>query len=386
MYILTRYVVWEVLKFFLAALVALTLVVTLCMGLKKGLSEGWPALVMLHTMPYMLPEMFGITIPVAMLYSVSSVFGKMSGANEVVALKSLGVSPMAVVWPIVVLASFLSLGTVWMYELAATWSKPSVQRIACDSIEEIALSMLQKNRSFDCDQFSVIVKRVTPPGDGETKTKLIQPTIILKGPPKITLTAAEAWLDTDWETHQLKIVCRQGTVDIEGQMRASFPDEQEYPVPIPVPLRQRYHRDWVAMSEIPDTIAELQTTLRRLERLREASRALGAAESPDDESKISEYRRLILRLRAEPYRRWANGFTCLCFALMGTPVAMLWRHADVLTNFFVCFLPILAVYYPLLMLGEDLSTSGKMWPISFWIANAVLALPAIALLRWTVRH
>lgn len=386
MYILTRYVVWEVLKFFLAALVGLTLVVTLGMGLKEGLSKGLPAAVMLRTMPYMLPEMLGITIPVAMLYAVSSVFGRMTGANEVVALKSLGISPMAVVWPIIVLASFLSLGTVWMYEMAATWCKPSVQRIVCDSIKEIAYSMLQKNRSFDCDQFSIIVKRVDMPTKRGEEPRLIQPTIILKGPPKITLSAVEAWLETDWNTHQLVIHCRQGTVDIEGQMRASFPDEEQYPVPIPVPVRQRYHRDWVAMSEIPDTIAELQTTLRRLEQLGDASRALGIAESPDDREKIGEYRRLIFRLRAEPYRRWANGFTCLCFALMGTPVAMLWRHADVLTNFFVCFLPILAMYYPLLMLGEDLSTSGKMWPISFWTADVVLALPAIALLRWMVRH
>lgn len=386
MYILTRYVVWEVLKFFLAALMGLTLVVTLGMGLKEGLAQGLPAAVMLRTMPFMLPEILGITIPAAMLYSVSSVFGRMTGANEVVALKSLGISPMAVVWPIVVLASFLSLGTVWMYEIAATWCKPSVQRIVCDSIEQIAYSRLQKNRSYECEQFSIIVKRVDMPLNRGEKAKLIQPTIILRGPPKITLSAVEAWLDTDWDTHQLKIVCRQGTVDIEGQMRASFPDEEEYPVQIPVPIRQRYHRDWVAMSEIPDTIAELQTTRRQLERFRDARIVGGIAASPDDEEKIDEYRRLIFRLRAEPYRRWANGFTCLCFALMGMPVAMLWRHADVLTNFFVCFLPILAVYYPLLMLGEDVSTSGKMWPISFWTADVVLAIPAIILLRWMVRH
>lgn len=386
MYILTRYVVWEVLKFFLAALLGLTLVVTLGMGLKEGLSKGFPAAVMLRTMPFMLPEMFGITIPVAMLYAVSSVFGRMTGANEVVALKSLGISPMAVVWPVIVLAAFLSLGTVWMYEIAATWCKPNVWRIGLESIEEVAYSQLQKHRCYDCDQFSIVVKGVKQPATSNDVPKLIQPTIIVKGPQKITLSAAEAWLRTDWKARQLMIICRQVTVDVEGQMRARDAGEFEHPIPIPEPVRPPYHRDWVAMREIPDMVAELQTTLRRLERLRDASRALGTAESSDDEVKTREYRRLIFRLKTEPYRRWANGFTCLCFALLGTPVAMLWRHADVLTNFFVCFLPILAVFYPLLMLGEDLSTSGKMWPISFWIANTALVIPAIFLLRWTVRH
>ena len=94
----------------------------------------------------------------------------------------------------------------------------------------------------------------------------------------------------------------------------------------------------------------------------------------------------IYRLRTESYRRWSNGFTCLCFTLIGIPVAMLWRHADGLTNFFVCFLPILAAYYPLLMLGEHLTTSGMLPPIAFWMGNVVLAVPAIALLRWNNRH
>jgi lipopolysaccharide export system permease protein len=169
-------------------------------------------------------------------------------------------------------------------------------------------------------------------------------------------------------------------------VRASFPDKWEYSVPITVPGSPRYHRDWVAMSDIPMLVGELQPTLRQLERIRDASRVLGLPESPDDVGKINEYRRLIFRLQTEPYRRWANGFTCLCFALIGMPVAMIWRHADVLTNFFVCFLPILAVYYPLLMLGEDFTTSGKLPPIFFWTGNVILVLPAIWLLRRVIRH
>ncbi len=339
-------------------------------------------MVMLWTMPFMLPEIMGITIPVSMLFSVCSVFGRMTGANEVVALKSLGISPMAIVWPAIVLASFLSLGTVRMYELAATWCKPSVSRILAESIEEIAYSVLQKNRSIELDQFSITVKRVD-------KRKLIQPAISINGPPRVTIRAAEAELRTDWNTHTLLFIYRDAEVDFEdgnGKYTAtSTGKEAQYPIPINTPVPQRYHRDWVALGDIPALIAELQTTLRQLERLREANRALGLPELPEDANKIAEYKHLIYRLRAEPYRRWANGFTCLCFAMIGIPVAMLLRHADVLTNFFVCFLPILAMYYPLLMLSDDLATSGKP-PICFWTANVVLVVPAVALLRRIIRH
>ena len=104
------------------------------MGFSEGSKMGLPTLVMLRTMPFMMPEMLGITIPVAMLYAVSSVFGRMTGANEIVAIKSLGINPMVVVWPVVVLAGFLSLGTVWMYEIAATWfaAKRPTDRLRID--------------------------------------------------------------------------------------------------------------------------------------------------------------------------------------------------------------------------------------------------------------
>jgi lipopolysaccharide export system permease protein len=380
MYILTRYVVWEVVKFFAAALIVLTMLFTLVMGVKVQRELGLPPLVLLRTTPLLLPEMFGITIPVAMLYAVSSVFGRMTGSNEIVALKSAGISPMAAIWPVLVLAGFFSLATVGMYEMAATWGRPGVKRVATESIEEIAYGMLQKSRSFTGDQFSMAVERV----EGRT---LIHPKITIKGPPRITLTAVEAKLHTDWTTHTLQIICRQGEVEVEGQMRMSFPDEQTWSVPIPDPPSERYHRDHVAMSAIPGLVGELKATRQLHQKLLDTDKALGVADLTPCEALIAVDDERIFRLQAEPFRRWSNGFACLCFALIGTPVAMLRRHADVLTNFFTCFLPILTVYYPLLMFGDKVSTSGSP-PICLadWTGDLVLAIPAIILLRWIIRH
>lgn len=316
-----------------------------------------------------------------MLFSVSSVFGRMTGANEVMAVKSLGINPMVLVWPALVLAAFLSLGTVWMYEVAATWCKPAVVRIACESLEEIAYSMLQKSHSFGGESypFSATVKDVVGP-------KLIQPRITIKGPPTITITAAEAELRTDLRARKLWLICTDNEVDIEGLFSFLEPGTREYSLPIPEPVPPKDHRDYVATRDIAGAIARLQAEVKVLEQLREPRKALGQAELDRADKEISEVRKKIFRLRTEPYRRWANGFSCLFFALVGAPVAMLRRHADVLTNFFSCFLPILVVYYPLLMFGEDLSTGGKLPPISFWMANAVLVVPAVALLRRIINH
>jgi lipopolysaccharide export system permease protein len=381
MYILTRYAVWEVLKIFLAALVGLTLLVTFGMGFKVASDNGLPNIITLQLVPYMLPEMLGITLPVAMLYAVSSAFGRMTGTNEVVALKSLGISPMAVVWPVLVLTGFLSLGTVWMYEIAATWSRPSTARVICESVERIVYSVLQKNQSCDRGKFVIVVMRV----EGHI---LVQPMITIRedGGSRITITATEGELKTDWEHRQLQFVCHNGEVDVEGQGRLLFQDERTYVVPLGAPPPDPFHRDWVAMSVIPERIAQLQDKLRVIQQNIDARKEMGDQESSQESNQIAGIENQIYRLRTEPYRRWSNGFTCVCFALIGIPVAMLWRHADGLTNFFVCFLPILAIYYPLLMLGENLTTNGILHPIFFWMGNVVLIVPGVLLLRWNIRH
>jgi len=81
-----------------------------------------------------------------------------------VAIKSLGINPMVMVWPVLVLAGFLSLGTVWMYEIAATWCRPSVERIVCESIEEIVYGILQKEHSIGGRQVPVFHHRETSGG------------------------------------------------------------------------------------------------------------------------------------------------------------------------------------------------------------------------------
>jgi hypothetical protein len=65
---------------------------------------------------------------------------------------------------------------------------------------------------------------------------------------------------------------------------------------------------------------------------------------------------------------------------------MTWRFDNFLAIFFVCFLPILAAYYPLLMVQEDVTTSGALPPCFFWLANLILLGPAIWLLRRVVRY
>lgn len=62
------------------------------------------------------------------------------------------------------------------------------------------------------------------------------------------------------------------------------------------------------------------------------------------------------------------------------------KNSDVWTSFGVCFLPILGVYYPLMMYGVDLAKSGDMPPHCVWLGNLVLAAIGYWLMRKVVRY
>ena len=80
-----------------------------------------------------------------------------------------------------------------------------------------------------------------------------------------------------------------------------------------------------------------------------------------------------------------NGFSCFAFVLVGVPLAVRMRNSDVWTSFAVCFLPILAVYYPLLAFGVDQAKSGELPPYCVWAGNVVLIAVGAILVRRVLR-
>jgi lipopolysaccharide export system permease protein len=94
----------------------------------------------------------------------------------------------------------------------------------------------------------------------------------------------------------------------------------------------------------------------------------------------------LARLHTEPWRRWAQGFSCFCFVLVGAPLAMLARTADYWTTFGICFLPTLVVYYALFMLGFDQAKAGLWPPYAVWLGNSVLVAIAITLMDRVRRY
>ena len=66
-------------------------------------------------------------------------------------------------------------------------------------------------------------------------------------------------------------------------------------------------------------------------------------------------------------------FGSLLFVILGAPVGILFAKRDFLSAFISCFVPIITLYYPLMLFGVNLGKEGTMAPRSaLWIGNVVL--------------
>jgi lipopolysaccharide export system permease protein len=394
MTLLARYVLSEVLQIFLLLVVALTAVLLLCGIGKEALEHGLGAGPIARLIPYVLPKAMLFAVPATILFAVTSVFGRLSASGEIVALKALGISPTKILLPVFALAVLLSVLTFWLNDVAFSWSELGVRYVVLDSFEEIALSVLRTQGSFHSPQFSVIVKRV----EG---SKLISPTFYFPASgnsPAVTIRAEWAELKSNPGSGVLTLICANGSIEMGGTW-LEFSDTIEREIRLMDPNADPHagvSPSQMPLRIMPERAARQTELIERLEQQQAAHLAyvmasgdyarLVAADTNERAERLQQARWNLYRMRLEPFRRWANGFSCLCFVMVGLPMAILRRYSETWATFFVCFLPILLIYYPLMMFAVDRAKMGALPPVISWLGNCVLALWGLWLLRRVYRY
>lgn len=390
--ILTRYILAEFLKVFLATLTSLTLLMLIVFLGKEAVDQGLGLPQVLRIIPYVLPNALLFTVPGTTLFAACMVYGRLSSANEVLAVKAVGLSPMILIWPALVLSVLLSFFTAWLNDVAWSWGYSGIQKVVLEAGEEIAYSMLKMHKTYATRQFSINVKDVRD-------RRLIQATISFYSGDRgtTTITAEEAELRADLRHDALTITCRNATMDAEGVV-VRLPGVYEREISL-AEFRQKAPSEspsHMSLAKIQQQRLELEAELEENDReqalLASSQMVLGdidgltGKEWEVHSGVMRERISHLHRLRTEPARRWANGFSCLCFVLIGIPISIRFRNNDVFTSFGMCFLPILLVYYPLLMFGMDRAKAGALPPLIVWLGNAILALAGIWQLRRVMRY
>jgi lipopolysaccharide export system permease protein len=199
-------------------------------------------------------------------------------------------------------------------------------------------------------------------------------------------------------TNALLIIFTDMVVD-GPDMKGVVPGRSEFEIPLSSASRKGRGEGTPAdlpMSQIEKSVRDVEAEISHLEKTMAANAGFAMAgadfaklRQPGWQSQLNQLAALrsrLIRLRMEPWRRWATGFSCFFFVLIGVPAAIVWRNGDFLSSFFKCFSPIVLFYYPVFMLVLDQSKSGGLPVASVWIPNLALVAPGLWIMRRMLKH
>jgi lipopolysaccharide export system permease protein len=386
-----RYIIWELLVTFLIAFIAMTTLLILGVLINEALSKDFPIITIVRMIPYVVVVTSRISLPMTLLLAVTTFFAKMSGNNEVIALKSLGIPPYAFLWPVMVLGIFVSLFAVWLNEMAVTWGRSGINTVVYLSAEDILLKQLRRNHTFETESrdITIMVK-------GVENRRLISPTITLKNPPS-TIEAQSAELKINFTEQTLTVLLN--SVKVEGAGAKYTGHNRTILIALPQIVRDTNSERSISNMGFKQLTAETDTVQENLDKKRRiiaAQKVFAAGMGTIDAWSTPQINRLnnenqvllkrLKRITAEHPRRWATSFSCFFFIWLGAPLAIWMKKADIFSSFFACFIPVLLFYYPLLMYGMTGAKNGSLPANSVWIANICLIIAGLWFMRRIHRY
>lgn len=389
MNLITRHVIGELSKIFLLSVVTMTFLMVMVFLIQEAWQESLTPETILELIPYTIPTALCFAIPGTVLFSVCIVYGRMSGSNEIVAIKSLGISPNKVIFPGLVIAVILSLFTVYLNDLAVSWGRTGIYRVILNSSSKTIYSVLGSHGSFNKGPLSIWV-------DGVSGDTLLRPHIERHDnneENRIVIRAEQAKIRVDVERNALVFRLENGWIEQGNNLRL-YIDQKDIDLPLGDVTKKTGSGRSPSNLPLREMSSELVHQNQRIEdqqkqlAIQAAFQMVGGnvigISQPNWHSAVHELDQWVYRkhrLQTEPWRRWANGFSCLCFIIVGAPLAIYMRKSDFWTIFAVCFIPILLAYYPLLMFGVEKSKSGALPPFSVWTGNLVMVGVGIWLIR-----
>lgn len=404
--ILQRYVLGEVIRSFLLAVVTMSSIFVIFMVAAQAMRDQilTPQDIM-HIIPYIIPSTLPFTVPVSLLFSVTVVYGRLAGDNEIIAVKSSGQSVMIVLWPTILFAGGIS---VSLFVLTQSWIPDCAYQaklVVFKDVEETFYKYLKAQRESKPregmpffikvqdveghDMINALIKHVKP---GTEKAPVVD-TII---------QAERASIRFDLEAKLARVYLENAEIQRldPNPEKTLIGKKREFEFPLSDNRQFRLLDKKIQEVTNTEISLELEKFSKKLKqnRAEQAVRAgltfgTGRLEQLDWPAVQDAYRNHgfwqseKLKYETEREFRRALSFGSLLFVILGAPVGIIFARRDFLSAFISCFLPIIMLYYPLILLGQNMGKDGSLPPmIALWIGNALLAALSLFVLPPIIRH
>jgi lipopolysaccharide export system permease protein len=397
--ILQRYVIVEVGRAFSLALLTMTAIFVLFMVAAQARDIGLSPQDIVELVPYVIPSTLPYTIPVSLLFAVTVVYGRLAGDNEIIAVKTAGLSVMTVLWPTFFLAIGLS---ALLLHLSGNWIPECTHQaklVLFKDLEDTFYKVLKKEHEFNSPRWPFLIK-VRDVQEKEMIDATFKHKVKGQDDFDMVIQAKRAVLHIDLKAKLVRVFFKDAEVQRYHHGSDVALINNKY-VEIPIPPDSSFDVD----KKIQEyTNRELRIELAQKQRLiiteprGEAIKAgfefatgrldrINWRDVHDAFRNHGYYRRQCYEFETEWWLRISMACGSLLFVVLGAPVGIMFARRDFLSAFITCFLPIITLYYPLMLFGVNMSKEGMLAPyLSLWIGNFILAVLAGFVLPPVIRH
>jgi lipopolysaccharide export system permease protein len=386
--ILRRYIIDQIVRSFALAVLTLTAVIVLFMIMAEAQRQGLAPRDVARVVPFIIPGTLVYTVPVALLFAVSVVYGRLSGDNEIIAMKAAGLSAWKALNPSLLLGLFLSVGMVLSSGQIIPRANYYFKSAIFKNMEDTFYMFLKREGEFNNSRWPFFI------GVKDVKDKLLigatfkHRKVGAQNPNTydFTVQAKTAVVHFDMKKKVVEVTLTDA--DVQGQAQYSHIPHKVFEYNLPDGAMMPYEPRVQELTAL-EIAREHTGNARKIreERQRQAIAAalwigsgrIGRVDWPHVGAAYKEHahwQRKIAELETESHMRIAMATGSFFFVLLGAPVGMLFARRDFLSAFITCFLPIIVIYYPLVLAGVNMGREGVMPPHVVWAGNLVLALLA----------
>ncbi len=395
-----RMILWELLKVFILALIGLTGMILMGGIVGEASRNGLSPLQILGAIPLLLPSLLPYTIPTTTLFATCIVYGRLSADNEIIALKSAGIHIIHMLWPALLLGLVASVITMILYVDVIPSTRFSMRTRAVGDIEELLYAMLSRERCIKHPKIEVEIHVDSIQG------RKLQDVLFMRkatngGGFDLVARAKEAELRVETATkrlliymHQCEIVQGQGVGTQGVALNHIWPVDLPAELCNPSPTKGKpSDMTWLELNEHEEKLLHKQQKISHEIDVHQLADNLSTGQPGFARHvlhKINERKecdRQLAFISSERHMRPAIAIGCLCFALVGCPVGIWFSKSDFLSAFITCFLPIVVLYYPLLLCMINWSRAGRLIPwIGVYNADLLMLLVGSILFHRLARH
>ena len=368
MKLIDRVISRELLVNVLFAIAVLSLVLVVGQILRKLLpllvNHDVPVEYLISFIAYVLPFSLIFTIPWGLLTAILLVFGRLSADNELIALRSNGVSITRICAPLAVVALICAAICLWLNVQVAPAAQEKLRSTIFDLATRNPMALFGSDQVID--QFPGR-KIYVGKKEGNKLDNIIVFEMDEDALPIRVTYARTGMLQADLENKRILM----HLYEARYQQR----DEKD-------PLDLRKIRDGISMTEgtLPISLEELYEK----EKKKPSRSALSIAQLLDQLK--SENRRERSESRTEINKRFSFPFSCLAFAVIGVPLGVTAHRRETSIGFAMGLIVAIA-YFLFVILGDTLRSTPSVHPeLLVWFPNVLFGVLGIFLFRRLARQ